>query len=1600
MPDTERQRTTRIFRHLKALDETRNPVARHVKEHSAAIWWRDLPKHPAVITQAPETDEAAEPTEGAPAEALLTVTRETTPCPEPPEAITEWLKPGWAEVDGHVETVQEHEVENSNGVFERQFFHDDAERLRLMEEWVTQREHWAKTELAVRRLHEKLTSIHSDLEHEGERVSLVIGDAVFDCLDTVVHHPLLLQSVTLELDAAAGSFTVRVTGDAPELFTAALALTKGVDEGKLSTLAEAVSKEAFTPVDESGVPEFIACVKECLPPELTNVSCEPGRVLLLRARTQGFSSAVEQILRDLDAGGRVPDSLLRITGFEVQVDTGDATSLDDRAILLSKESNDEQFRLARRLQRSSCVLVQGPPGTGKTHTIANLIGHLLSEGKSVLVTAQTSKALRVLRDMVVKPLRALCLSVLDNDTENRAMLDRSVEEITRRLGDADAGMLLEEAEKLRLHRESLQNEATQLRTAIFAARRAEATLVAAMGNTMTLQDAVRNVQENAAVHSWLPGPLTPETAPPLSITEFAQLYHTNTTLSLQDESDLSHPMPPADKLIGTSELATLLAEQARSGGNAAHDQSELWADVLPPLTAERLEPLLPRIRTAGNLVREAKGWWGEVIRAGQIVGETRGLWEDLVAQVEALSAESDAVQRLLVSHGPELAPTVDEDADDVATLSDIVHHLEGGGSLGLWTKTTKRGWHRLIDRAKVSGRPPETKEQFEALLALAKLTQSRKALITRWDRQVGAVGGPSGASLGAHPERAAFTLAAEIRTLLSWYHDHAAGIERELQQMGFQWPSLLTASIGQGELERLRYAFSNDLETVVRARRDTLRLGGVDRHIAATMEALAPYSASPVTRRLLQALQNSDAGSYAEASRDLNRLSALQPVYAQRRELLSRLEKDAPALADAIRRHVPPHDQGAPPSDVVQAWGWRQLHDELEKRAALPLNQPQARLDEVQRELLEVAVGLIDRKAWASKKQRIGLQQQAALEGYVACLRKMTKSGRGRRDAALMNAARDHLATARQAVPVWIMPLSRVYESFFRRDAPPARFDVVIIDEASQSDISALAALHLGTQGIIVGDEEQVTPTPFADLDRAQRLIAQNLEEVPNRELYDPETSIYHLARAFFSDRILLKETFRSVPEIIQFSNHLSYDLQIKPLRDGQSSPLRPPLVAHRVKASPASRVNQEEAEEIAALLMACMEQPEYDLNDNGDPTTYGVISLVGDEQSQLIEKLLRQRISAADFERRRILCGNAAQFQGDERDVMFLSLVDTPAPEGGALPMRDFGPKEIYRKRFNVAASRARNQMWIMHSMDPATDLQPGDLRRRLIEHAQNPIALMRELEQAASIPPTPMQRQVHQWLTQRNYNVVLGWPVGMQRLPIVVKGPHSRVAIECDGERVMGEDELRRDMERQETFERLGWRFARVRASVFALDVDRAMKPVVEALDRAGISPEAPKSTVRGPVQPELLDRVKRRAGEIRWMWQQRVNKRGAEAKVDAPAVPSAAMTPAKPGAPAPKSANAETPITPPPAAEASVEVGDWVEFILLEAPDDPQLVNLITGATDVDQSAFNVGEPLAKALLGKQKGERGKLELSEGVTRDLEVRQIHKPHKHKKK
>lgn len=102
-------------------------------------------------------------------------------------------------------------------------------------------------------------------------------------------------------------------------------------------------------------------------------------------------------------------------------------------------------------------------------------------------------------------------------------------------------------------------------------------------------------------------------------------------------------------------------------------------------------------------------------------------------------------------------------------------------------------------------------------------------------------------------------------------------------------------------------------------------------------------------------------------------------------------------------------------------------------------------------------------------------------------------------------------------------------------------------------------------------------------------------------------------------------------------------------------------------------------------------------------------------------------------------------------------------------------GPKKISKKRFNVAASRARNQMWIIHSLNHETDLKVGDYRRRLIEHTLDPEAWERELQQRlARTDPRSREFQgvVLRRLMEQRYNVVAEFPAGAYSIDLVVNG------------------------------------------------------------------------------------------------------------------------------------------------------------------------------------------------------------------------------------
>jgi very-short-patch-repair endonuclease len=1513
-----RNKITSVFRYLEALNQHRNPVQRQLSGQEWSLWLHDVPRHFTAQRGAAGTSSASKTARHEAAnkvdhnsgeDFVLKVKRpKLAPPPAPPRELGGWLKDGWDEPAKHAAFREIREVSEGTGGG-REKFSDVPGRLAAFRRWEAERDAWAESEVPARaamKIFEMLYDLHGRLEREGEQLELILGDGILSWSrpEGNIYHPILLQRLQLEFNAAIPEFTLSETDDPVELYSALFQSLTNVDGRALGRCREELERGDHHPLGDNATSSFLKRLVVQLSPRGEFVEGAPedersepciGRdpVIFLRQRTLGFAAAIEGVLDDLRTRRELPWSLLNIVGEaapivanEAAIETSEPSTFAlcqaEAEVLLSKPANLEQVRIAQQLEKHGGVLVQGPPGTGKTHTIANLIGHLLAQGKSVLVTSHTTKALRMVRHHIVPGLRPLCVSVLESDLDSRRQLESAVASIAERLGSVDASLLEHQAQKLEVERRDLLQKLERVLRQLTDARADEYREILVGETDWTPAEAARKVAEEANRHGWIPGPIV-EASLPLSDEELVQLYRTNISVSREDEHELSGKLPDPGALLEPEDFEAAVHERSRLRLEDMDTCPDFWQPGPVTGTEKQLEDLAARLAAAVEPLSGKEKWKLAAVYAGKYGGTHRQPWEQLVAFIQFVHREAAAAQESLLEYAPVLAETTDlEHQQSVA--DDILEYLETGGTLGTLALWKHKEWSQFIASARVNGGRPRLKAHFEALRKLARIKILRRDLGSRWDRQIAPLGAASSSEMGTAVENTLIQFCDPIRDCLGWHVRTWAPLQEELQGLGFKWDKFITAQpicIGAyGELTRIERAVVLALSAILSARLHRLKWQRINRELQELRQRLelaqVNFNSSRVIAELAEAAGRMDSVRYSQACARLSDVRSRDADLRLRRALLHQLETTAPAWARCIRNREGVHGAGTLPGDPSHAWTWRQLTNELEQRSATSLEDLQNQSERLREKLRRVTVDLIDRRAWAFQAGRTSAQQRQALIGWLDTIRRIGK-GTGIRVPRLRAEAARKMSECRGAVPVWIMPLSRVVENF---DPRVTRFDVVIIDEASQSDVMALLALYLGKSVLVVGDHEQVSPTPVGqDLAMVENLISQYLHGIPNAHLYDGQISIYDLARQSFGGTTCLVEHFRCAPEIIQFSNMVSYDGRVRPLRDTSSVHIGPPLVSYHVTGSSRDeKVNHQEALAITSLIAAATEQPEYQVNEAGKPVSFGVVSLIGDEQAITIDGLLRTYLSPERYEMHRLLCGNAAQFQGDERDVMFISLVDTT--ERGALRLRD---QQLFKQRFNVAASRARDQMWIVHSLDPQQDLKPGDLRRQLIEHAYDPGHLMRAFEETEEKRfQSPLEREVSERLERQGYRVTPQWRIGKYRIDLVVEGAGKRLAIECDGDPAQWIDvtKLPEDMERQAILERLGWIFSRVRASEFLRDPDRAMQMVYDKLHTLGITPDlaaldASTGFDTDEAEPAtsgsegLVERVIRRARELQQEW-----------------------------------------------------------------------------------------------------------------------------------
>jgi very-short-patch-repair endonuclease len=353
----------------------------------------------------------------------------------------------------------------------------------------------------------------------------------------------------------------------------------------------------------------------------------------------------------------------------------------------------------------------------------------------------------------------------------------------------------------------------------------------------------------------------------------------------------------------------------------------------------------------------------------------------------------------------------------------------------------------------------------------------------------------------------------------------------------------------------------------------------------------------------------------------------------------------------------------------------------------------------------------------------------------------------------------------------------------------------------------------------------------------------------------DPATSLYELAGMVYPGRaIILREHFRCVEPIISFSSRF-YPKPLIPLRVPTASQrLDPPLIDLYVPHGRRFRdINEPEVDVIVKEITKMVADPMY------EGRSIGVISLIGSAQANRIYTRLITELGAEVIEKHRIMCGNAATFQGQERDIVFLSMVACPETSVAQT-------SRVFEQRFNVAASRARDRLVLVRSV-ASSDLKPGDLKLALIEHFREPMKgnnLIRPKE-VLELCQSEFERDFGRCLLDLGYRIRPQVPVGGYAIDFVVEGSEDRrLAIELDGDKYHGPDRWAEDIKRQRALERLGWIFWRCWGSAWISDREGCLADLLATLQRLGIEPIG-TGEIGGAYTEHIEVRVQTDAGPV---------------------------------------------------------------------------------------------------------------------------------------
>lgn len=1191
-------------------------------------------------------------------------------------------------------------------------------------------------------------------------------------------------------------------------------------------------------------------------------------ILLRKRRKLGLSGAFANISKEILESESIPKGLVSLVdpNFEALV-TGSATdgatfTVDDE-VFLPLPLNRKQEAVLQRVDTHPHTIVQGPPGTGKTHMAAALLSHLLAQGKRVLVTAQTERALYELRGKMPKEVRELAVSVVSGGKEDLTELRKAIDNIKRRSSsfdpaEAQAGIRDKEARLNRLRQERIA--ATR---ALAKANEYEAKSLGLRGfEGYSLAEALEKWDLEKSRFDWIESiDIDFNKAFPLSSTEITELFDllddgslaSDRNLESADKVDLRRF--PTPQVFAAACQAFQEAVQAEREATKQVNSASLqrWLALTESERSKVEQAAVCSMELQGSLENSDVPWAAEILHDA-----TASNLDKWIANISSSQEKVSLLDELVLNLGTVRRFVLPDEFDRHCYTADkLSEYLLSGGALktradgsvktSLFTSSTVKDSMPFFDEVRINGVPPTTLEGIRQYQHIVEFFWGAEGL---WKQGFGTAKEFINLQFS--------TELADLRNCVDSAQDalemgkKLANCREELKQLGFgdefgtsqELVLLISALKAIVEAKHALDVANNDIQEV----RESIR------------RACGPND-NPWIKKIQAASERRAPDQYDSTLREIKTASKSSAAARRRNSLLCTLAGWSQKVADGIVSS----DSSTWRARLVEApkaldWVLSGKHIHAEK--PYDFEALQRRIHSIDKDITETITALAADRAWSASlgPDRIDGSMRAHLGGYTEAVGRLGK-GTGKHANRHRRDVRKHLDACRSAVPVWIMPIYKVVEQFqLKQDM----FDVVVVDEASQAGASAIFLQYLAPRIVVIGDDKQVSPLAVGSkLDQYEKLANQYLYDFDFKDAWaDPKRSLFADADMRYGGRIVLDEHRRCVPEIIEYSNQLVYrpnNIELKPVRQVESDRLAPFRITHTPNAYVRGKFNPVEATVLVNRLKSAIDDPNY------DGKSFGVIVLMSsDDQVTHIQKLLLEQLSPSVWEDRDLKVGKPADFQGAERDVIFLSMTWASQSDKRATLVSD--PK--FEQRFNVAVSRAKDQVWLFHSISRSDLPNPEDLRANLLDYAYSVANSRPELRRSSQVSEDERVEPFDSLFEQRVYNALVarGYYVVPQkeefgyRIDLVVEGSHVRLAVECDGDHWHGDDAALKDQARQRQLERLGWKFCRLFESDFYLDRQGSINKIIEHLEWAGVEPysEYASSVESDDSNIEVLDSI----------------------------------------------------------------------------------------------------------------------------------------------